>query len=116
MSNISEVCVLPDGSGFATGNFPLPKEHWSTINPHEFNIPPMSFRMGTKNPDRKKWETMLREAGKYAFRAATLNGKDLDLDPDALIQNLIVGFLGFHTDDGLSSDEWQNPVNIPKEQ
>jgi hypothetical protein len=38
-----------------------------------------------------------------------MNGKDADFDPDALIQCLIVGFLGYYTPDGLSSDEWANP-------
>jgi hypothetical protein len=49
---------------------------------------------------------MLILAGKYAVRSATLKGTVMDFDPDALIQNLIVGFLGYYTKDGL----WTHPV------
>ncbi len=31
---------------------------------------------------------------------ATMKGKEQDFDPDALIQNLIVGMLGYHTPTG----------------
>ena len=104
---IEEVGALPDGSGFALMSMPLPKDHWLTKE--GFNIPPMPLRMGTDNPNRKKWEEMLRVAGQYAVRCATMNGKEDDFDPDALIQNLITGFLGYYTPDGLSSDTWANP-------
>lgn len=46
------------------------------------------------------WGTALKKAGQYAVRCATENGTINDFDPDALIQNLIVGFLGYHTEDG----------------
>jgi hypothetical protein len=36
------------------------------------------------------------EAAKYAIKAATDNGKDVDFDPDALIQNLLVGLFGYN--------------------
>ena len=111
---IKEVGHLPDGSGFALMDLPLPKDHWFTKEPDAFNIPPMPFRMGKDNPRRKRWEGMLREAGRYAVRSATMNGKESDFDPDALIQNLIVGFLGYHTANGLSADEWANPKVDPK--
>jgi len=104
---IEEMHRLPDGSGFAIMSMPLPKDHW--LLKEGFNVPPMPLRMGTNNKYRKTWESMLREAGKYAVRCATINGKERDFSPDALIQNLIVGFLGYHTSDGLSSDEWANP-------
>jgi hypothetical protein len=100
---------LPDGSGFAVVSYPLPKDHWLLKDPNGFNIPPMPFRMGTLNKTREMWAGMLVEAGKYAVRCATMNGRDTDFDPDALLQCLVVGFLGYHTEDGLSSDEWANP-------
>lgn len=56
----------------------------------------------------------IREAGKYAIRCATMNGKDMDFDPDALLQNLVTGFLGYHTENGLSDDEWANPRQFQK--
>ena len=43
----------------------------------------------------------LRAAGRYACRASTMNGKEMDFDPDAMLQNLVVGLLGEWTDDGL---------------
>jgi hypothetical protein len=106
---------LPDGSGFMVGSFPLPKGHWLTAGSDGFNVPPMPMRMGWDRPERKRMESALREAGKYACRAATNNGKIIGFDPDALIQNLIVGMLGYWTIDGLSSDAFANPENPPPE-
>ena len=44
---ITDMQRLPDGSGFATMSLPLPKDHWLTANPDDFNVPPMPFRVGT---------------------------------------------------------------------
>ena len=109
--------ILPDGSSFFTASFPLPEDHWIYQKDEDgFNFPPpMSFRAGTKNEIRKQLENQIREAGKYAVRAATMCGEDMDFDPDAMIQNLIVGMLGYHTKDGLSGDDWGNPKIIPEE-
>lgn len=112
---ITEAGRLPDGSGFAVMSMPLPKDHWIYGDParegdHGFEPPPMPFRLGTKDPQRKQWADMLRVAGKYAVRAATMKGKEMDFDPDALLQNLVVGFLGYWTEDGLDHDDaWANP-------
>ena len=107
---VDDVVVLPDGSGFATASFPLPQNHWS-IQPG-LNVPPMSFRM-IECPQRREMAEKVRAAIRYAYRAATMNGKETDLDPDALVQNAIVGLLGYHTADGLSSDAWANPSPVP---
>jgi len=84
-------------------SFPLPKDHWlfaeSEDGPEE---PPTPMRMGLDDERRKEMESALRQAGQYAIRAATANGTDDDYDPDSIIQNLIVGMLGYHTSDGLS--------------
>jgi len=104
---------LPDGSGFSVGSLPLPKDHWLTAE--GYNVPPMPLRMGTDNPMRNRIAEDLRAAGRYAVRGATMNGKEMDFDPDALIQNLIVGFLGYWTPSGLSSDEWANPKTSASE-
>ena len=98
---------LPDGSGAAVVSFPLPDNHWLTAE-HE-NVPPMPFRMGTDDPRRTEWKNAIRDAGKYAVRCATMNGADNDFDPDALVQNLVVGMIGYFTPDGFSSDAWANP-------
>ena len=46
----------------------------------------------------------VRAAIKYAIRGATMCGQEMDFDPDAMVQNMIVGLLGYWTADGLSSD------------
>lgn len=112
---INEVGILPDGSGFATMSMPLPKDHWLTKDPDGFNVPPMPMRMGKDNPIREVLAKALKDAGRYAVRCATMNGKDNDFDPDALIQNLIVGFFGYHTEDALSDDDWANPKPYNKD-
>ena len=121
---ITEMGALPDGSGFAMMSIPLRKDHWiygakpeecNKVGDDYYEPPPMPFRMGTKdaprlNRTRQMWEEALRAAGRYAVRSATMKGAEMDFDPDALLQNLIVGFLGYHTDDGFSNlDDWANP-------
>lgn len=110
---VESMMRLPDGSGCATISMPLPADHWSTANPDEFSVPPMPFRLGTDSAQHHEIAEKIRAAGRYAYRSATMNGKDTDLDPDALIRNLIVGLIGYWTPDGLSSDEWANPSPVP---
>lgn len=94
----SDVTVLPDGSAFFTASFPLPKDHWLYEPAGE---PPAPFRVGL-GPDRSKCADQIREAARYAIRGATMSGKEKDFDPDALVQNLLVGLLGYGywTEDG----------------
>ena len=101
---IEEIGILPDDSGFAIMSMPLPKDHWiyQTDEYGGTGEPPMPMRMGTENPERNKMVDMLREAGKHAVKSSTSCGKEMDFDPDALLQNLIVGMLGYLTTDGLS--------------
>lgn len=127
---ITEMGRLPDGSGFAIMSMPLNKEHWiykgdvqNSWGPS--NVPPMPFKMGTKEVIRlwpyrlpipgiqtltkQDMADRIRAAGKYAIRCATMNGKDMDFDPDALLQNLVTGMVGYWTANGLSEDSWANP-------
>lgn len=105
--NIDEVGVLPDGSGFAVMSMPLPKDHWLTAE--GANVPPMPMRCGTDDPGRAIKADQIKAAAKYAIRASTMNGKEIDFDPDAMVQNFVVALLGYWTPDGLSSDSWANP-------
>lgn len=100
---IEEVGILPDDSGFAIMSMPLPKNHWlyETDEYGGSGDPPMPMKMGI-GPERDKMAKMIREAAKYAIRASTMCGKEIDFDPDAMIQNFIVGMLGYWTEDGLS--------------
>ena len=125
------------------GSFPLPKDHWiygvdRTEAYGTFNTPPMVFKMGAaelmfisisercpipaatayvmpaESLTKQQMEERIRLAGKYAVRCATMNGKEMDFDPDALLQNLVTGFLGYNTENGLSDDEWANPPQYQK--
>lgn len=127
---------LSDGSGFAIMSMPLPKTHWlyqgDRTEPYgTFNTPPMPFRLGDKDVvsllrqsptsdkpfnmeprirmTRREFADRIQSAGKYAVRCATMNGREMDFDPDALLQNLVVGMLGYWSETGLSSDDWANP-------
>ena len=112
-ASVSHTTVLPDGSAFFTASFPLPKNHWIYEEKKEYEYPPMLCRKGTDDPQRDFFAKALTEAGRYALRSATMNGKE-DYDPDAVIQNLIVGYLGYWTPDGLSDDQWANPPQYRK--
>ena len=92
----SEVTRLPDGSAFFVTSTPLPKNHWIYEDPGE---PPMPLQMGM-SPERREHEQLLRAAAEYAVRAATRSGKEMDFDPDALVQALLVGVFGYCTVDG----------------
>lgn len=106
---ITECAVLPDGSGFATMSMPLPTDHWLYADDGTYDAPPMPLRMGTEHADRQAMNEKVRAAARYAIRASTMKGKEIDFDPDAMVQNFVVGLLGYHTPDGLSSDTWANP-------
>lgn len=93
---------LPDGSGFATMSFPLPKDHWLTRDDRS-EEPPMPFRKGVDEPERKEWVEKLREAARWAIKASTDNGKIDDFDPDAMVTNFVIACVGFWTEDGRGS-------------
>jgi len=108
--NVDAIGALPDGSGFATASFPLPKDHWLT-QPGD-NVPPMPMRVGV-GTDRDRLAEQIKVAARYAVRATTMNGSVDDSDPDAWVQNMIIGLLGYWTKDGLSTDRCGNPDVIP---
>jgi hypothetical protein len=109
---VDECAALPDGSGFATMSFPLPPHHW--LYAEGDNVPPMPWRvgnegvlyaggpLGVKPFTRQELAADIRAAARYAIRASTLNGTETDFDPDAMVQNFVVGLLGYWTLDGLS--------------
>lgn len=94
---VSEPIRLPDGSGAFTASWPLPKTHWLYAEGHE--EPPMPMRVGV-GPQRNQLADLVRRAARYAIRASTMNGKETDFDPDAMVQNFVVGLLGYWTEDG----------------
>lgn len=90
------VTVLPDGSAFAVGSLPLPKDHWLY---EECGEAPAPMRIGV-GPQRTELANQIRSAVQYAVRASTRSGRDMDFDPDAMVQNVVVGMLGLWTQDG----------------
>lgn len=89
--------ILPDGSAFFTASFPLPKDHWL-------------YAKGTDGWDRERdcnpdlptpiltheQRGAVIAAVRCAIRAATMNGRESDFDPDALVQNAVVALCGFY--------------------
>ncbi len=105
---VKEVGFLPDGRGCATVSIPLPEDHW-LYEDKGFEPPPMPYRVGTDDPMRKDMVEKIKDAARYAIRASTMKGKEDDFDPDAMVQNFIIGMIGYFTPDGLSEDDWANP-------
>lgn len=101
-----QTVTLPDGSGFAVASLAMPRDHWLTRE--GFNVPPMPWRTGDGTA-RGQLAEEIRVAARYAIRAATMNGKESDFDPDAMVQNFVVGMLGYWTEDGYSFDARANP-------
>lgn len=118
-STITKAGLLPDGSGFAIMSMPLPKTHWiyNTDDSISSGPAPMPFRMGCEDEivirgeilTRKQFADKIRTATRYAVRASIMCGKEMDFDPDAMVQNMVCGMLGYWTEDGLSNDNWSNP-------
>ena len=122
-----QVTVLPDGSAVAIGSFPLPDNHWLTRE--GASVAPMPLRMGAGHfvlirtyeereakhsrlfhyLSRSALEKMIAQAARFAIRGATMKGAENDFDPDALVQNMIVGMLGPSTETGLYEEAWENP-------
>lgn len=86
---------LPDGSGFFTASFPLPKDHWifETTSDGFTGPPPMPLRSWSGS-SRDEMVTAIWAAAKYAIRASTRCGRENDFDPDAMAMNMVVGLLG----------------------
>jgi hypothetical protein len=87
------VTVLPDGSAFALASFPLPNDHW-LYRPHEYMpgaFDPVELPSPiTTHADRERVTLAVR----YAIRGATMCGKEMDFDPDALVQNAVYALCG----------------------
>lgn len=115
--NEAFVVELPDGSGCFTAAMPLPNDHWLYKDSEEGNVPPMGLRIGNIVPGDSRYRQVLtghvRNAVRYALRASTRNGRDKDFDPDSVVNNVIIGLFGYHTDSGLSGESFGDPEPIP---
>lgn len=91
----SSITRLPDGSGFFTASFPLPKDHWLYAPScegwdNERDCSPDTPLPLLSNNQREAVEVAL----KWAIRGATMNGKERDFDPDALMLNAAYAMCG----------------------
>jgi len=88
---MTEVTKLPDGSAFAVASLPLPATHWIYEDTGE---PPAPW--GTLAVcEQVEVRTAVQAALRYAIKGATMNGRETDFDPDALVQNMMVGLFGY---------------------
>lgn len=87
--------VLPDGSAFSVMSFPLPNDHWLTAPSCEVwddeRDTPSDTPLPILTHDSRH---AVISAIRYAVRGATMNGKDMDFDPDALVQNAVYALCG----------------------
>lgn len=87
--------ILPDGSAVFIASMPLPEGHW-LYAPYEYmpgaddpvELPSPCIERTAENYERAKL------AIRYAIRGATMRGKEMDFDPDALVQNALYALLG----------------------
>lgn len=70
----------------------LPADHWLT-QPGD-NVLPAPVLKPTSDKKRAELVTAIREAGQYALRTVSENGRVSTFDPDALLQNLVLALLG----------------------
>jgi hypothetical protein len=87
------VTILPDGSAFSVVSLPLPEDHWLYV-PHHYMpgaFDPVELPSPvTTHADRERVTIAIR----YAIRCATMCGKDMGFDPDALVQNAVYALCG----------------------
>lgn len=91
---MDDVTVLPDGSAFAVGSLPLPKDHWLFAPLAEWDSARDDF-VDTPQPilgDAQR--EAVAAALRYAIRGATMRGQEMDFDPDALVQNAVYALCG----------------------
>ncbi len=89
------VTVLPDGSAFFVGSFPLPKDHWLYAPRCEVWDNDRDTSADTPHPilDNSQRDAVMA-AVRWAVRGATMNGTEPDFDPDALVLNAAYALCG----------------------
>lgn len=92
---LGEVTSLPDGSGFAVMSLPLPKDHWLYAPSCAEWDNERDTSADTPRPilDNSRRGAVMA-AMRYAIRGATMNGKEMDFDPDALALNAAYALCG----------------------
>lgn len=89
----SEVTVLPDGSAFGVMSYPLPKTHWLFAEREYEDGQHEPIELGNPILTHELRDAVV-SAVRYAIRGATNCGKEMDFDPDALVQNAVYALCG----------------------
>lgn len=106
----NQVTVLPDGSAFATASYPLPKDHWLYALRGEWDSRRDDFAETPHPILTNAQRQAVTVAARYAVCGATMCGKEMDFDPDALVQNLCYALCG--PANGAALSEPQTPVSL----
>lgn len=86
---------LPDGSGFSIASLPLPKDHWLLRPRTEEWDDERDEPADLPHPIlTRELAPQVMDALKYAIRAATMCGKEMDFDPDALALDAVYALCG----------------------
>lgn len=86
--------ILPDGSSFFVGSWPLPKDHWLYAPRGEWDNVRDDFAETPHPILDNSHRAAVTAAIRYAIRGATMCGKEADFDPDALVQNACYALCG----------------------
>ena len=105
---VQNVTKLTDQDGMFVASWPLPKDHW--LYTESDNEPPMGMLMGTNDPQRAELQKHVVAAVRYAYKVNTRNGTDLDLDPDSLVNDVVIGLMGWYTPDGTNNTSDLQPL------
>jgi hypothetical protein len=89
------VTILPDGSAFFTASFPLPDDHWIYALKSDRWDNDRNCVSDTPQPILDhSFQPAIVNAVRWAIRNATMNGRDSDFDPDALVQSVVYALCG----------------------
>ena len=102
----SGVTVLPDGSAFFTATLPLPASHWLYAPQCEQWDSERDTSADTPHPIlTNEHRHAVMAAMRWAIRGATMNGKEMDFDPDALALNAAYALCGPAIDAAIAARE-----------
>lgn len=86
---------LPDGSAVAGGSFELPKDHWLYEPSSKEWDKERDVSADTPKPIlTPELSEQVTKAVRFAIRGATMNGTEMNFDPDALVLNAVYALCG----------------------
>jgi hypothetical protein len=93
-TNMNMTTKLHDGSAFAVAAIPLPKGHWLFEPLGEWDAKRDDYAETPLPILSIEQRDAVAAAVRYAIRGATMCGKEMDFDPDALVQNAVYALCG----------------------